>query len=100
MRAWLPSCGLDLHAIQSSRTPKMVYSTDAAWCVALREIRLGSTYPSAVEIICRARRVFSQQPLLQNSRYSSLRSVFEQHFLEGRPVWAASKYGEVQKGFS
>ena len=30
----------------------MVYSTDAAWCVAFREIRFGSTYPSAVEMIC------------------------------------------------
>ena len=59
MRAWLLSCGFDLQAIQSSRTPKMVYSTDAAWCVAFREIRLGSTYPSAVEIICRMWRLFS-----------------------------------------
>lgn len=49
---WLLSCGMERHAIQSRRTPKIMYRTDAAWCVALREMRLGSTYPSAVDMVC------------------------------------------------
>ncbi len=35
------------------RRPKNVYSTEAACWVAFLEMRLGSTYPSAVEITCR-----------------------------------------------
>ena len=50
--AWLDSWGLDRHAIHRSLMPKMVYSKDAACCVACREMRLGRMKPSTVEITC------------------------------------------------
>ena len=82
----------------------MVYSMDAAWCIALREMRLGSTYPKAVEIICRTNTEprASQQSacpllLLPNTQLTSGR--VEQH-LPARPLRAGQlvKCLAVQKG--
>ena len=62
---WLEAWGLLRHAIQSNRTPKTVYRTEANWCVSWRENMPGSTKPRAVEMTCTMPATFAKEGMLR-----------------------------------